>query len=410
MNDPYANALVQLQEVSSLLNLSPSTVEILSTPNRLVTLSFPVLMDDGSVAVFTGFRSQHNNARGPYKGGIRFHPQVSESEVKALSMWMTWKCAIANIPYGGGKGGVIVDPKKLSSSELERVARAYIQGIAPIIGEDTDIPAPDVNTDGKVMDWMLSEYEKVLGKPSKATFTGKQIAHGGSQGRTEATGYGGVYVLNRLIELLGKQRTGLRVAIQGFGNVGSYFAKAAFDAGYTVVALSDSKGGIQRSEGIDPYKAEAHKKSTGSLSGFEGTTEVSNEALLEMKVDVLVPSALENVITQENVAKLQCSIIIEMANGPVVPQVDEYLHEHGILSVPDVLANSGGVTVSYFEWVQNKEGSSWSKEEVLAKLEETITVATNEAYAMKEKHSVTMRMGAYLNGVARVASALEKSL
>lgn len=410
MNDPYANALVQLQEVASLLELRPSTVAILSTPNRLATVSFPVTMDDGSVAVFTGYRSQHSNARGPYKGGIRFHPQVSESEVKALSMWMTWKCAIANIPYGGGKGGVIVDPKKLSARELESVARAYIQRIAPIIGEDTDIPAPDVNTDGKVMDWMLSEYEKFLGKPSKATFTGKPIEHGGSQGRTEATGYGGVFVLNRLVELLGKKREGLTVAIQGFGNVGSYFAKAAFDAGYTVVALSDSKGAIQRLEGIDPYKAEAHKNTTGSLSGFDGTSELTNEELLEMKVDVLVPSALENVITQENVSKLQCSIIIEMANGPVVPQVDEYLMEHGILSVPDVLANSGGVTVSYFEWVQNKEGSSWSKEEVLSKLEETITVATNEAYAMKEQHAVTMRMGAYMNGVARVASALEKSL
>ncbi|HSW89548.1 MAG TPA: Glu/Leu/Phe/Val dehydrogenase [Patescibacteria group bacterium] len=405
MTDPFVSAQTQLQELAAILQLDPNIVARLREPERIVKLALAVKMDDGHTKMFTGYRSQHNNARGPYKGGIRFHPQVSESEVKALSMWMTWKCAIANIPYGGGKGGVIVDPKTLSASELERLCRAYARGIADVIGEEKDVPAPDVNTGSKEMEWMLDEYQKVSGSKSTATFTGKSIEHGGSQGRTEATGFGGVYILN---ELLKSENISNKVtlAIQGIGNVGSYFAFAAFDAGHKVVALSDSSSAIYSESGINPHEALEFKKTNKTLAGFPGTKSITGEELLRLKVDVLVPSALEGVITKEVAQSVQCTYIIEMANGPVVPDADPVLHERGIISVPDVLSNSGGVTVSYFEWVQDREGKFWTKDEVLAKLQERIRDGFAAAYSATKKYSTTMRMGAYVSAVERVVTAM----
>lgn len=406
MTDPFSNAQAQVRQLASIVKLDKNKVEELLVPRKLITLSLPVKMDDGGTRLFLGFRSQHSNARGPYKGGIRFHKNVSESEVKALSMWMTWKCAIADIPYGGSKGGVVVDPRTLSKTELERLSRVYAKAIADDIGEDRDVPAPDVNTDGQVMAWMLDEYETVIGKKSPATFTGKPLDLGGSQGRTEATGYGGVYVLNALMEHEGKKGKTMTVAVQGIGNVGSYFALKAQEEGYRVVALSDSKGGIFAGGGLDPQKVLQYKQAKGTLAGFPGAKEISNEELLRLAVDVLIPSALENVINADNASEIAASYIIEMANGPVTPEADKILFERGILSVPDVLANSGGVTVSYFEWVQNKENSYWSKEEVLEKLKTKITTAFEQAYTSTKKLNVNMRMGTYALAVAKVVEAM----
>lgn len=414
MTDPFSNATKQLEEVAQILKLDDLTLRRLKIPNRVVHVAIPVEMDNGQVHTFIGFRSQHNNARGPYKGGIRYHVGVSESEVKALSMWMTWKCAIADIPYGGGKGGIIVnpkidpkDPRALSQGEVERLSRAYVRAIADVIGEDKDVPAPDVNTDGQIMSWMLDEYEKIIEKKSPATFTGKPIELGGSQGRTEATGYGGVFVLNALMEKEGKDPSKTSVAIQGIGNVGSYFALKAYEEGYTIVALSDSRTALYNTDGLDPKKVLAYKKEHGTLSGFEGAKEITNEELLLLTVDVLVPSALENVITEKNADKVNARYIIEMANGPVTPEADEILFKKGVLSVPDVLANSGGVTVSYFEWVQNKEGSVWSKDDVLGKLREKITTAFDQSYTSMKNLRVNMRMGTYALAVKKVVDAMK---
>jgi len=363
-----------------------------------------VLMDSGELKMFTGYRSQHNNALGAYKGGIRFHPNVSESEVKALSMWMSWKCAAVDLPLGGGKGGIIVDPKNLSTSELEKLSRGYVGAIYEIIGEDRDVPAPDVNTDGRIMQWMLAEYESLLGKKSPATFTGKPISAGGSEGRTEATGYGGVYVLQALLSREAKSAP-QTIAIQGYGNVGYHFAELAFDLGHKIIALSDSQGGIFNSDGIDPRMAMAYKEKTGHLAGHAGAQEITNEDLLELEADVLVPSALENVITADNAAKVKAHYIIEMANGPVTPDADKILFEKRIISVPDIVANAGGVTVSYFEWWQNKHSERWSKQDVLEQLKSKITKAFMDSYDKMRKLQVPLRTAAYAIAVERVAQA-----
>lgn len=405
MNDPFTSSQAQLKEVASLINLPADDLNRLLEPERILTVQIPVRMDDGHTQMFTGYRSQHNNARGPYKGGIRFHPNVSLSEVKALSMWMTWKCAIADIPFGGGKAGVIVDPKKLSATELENLTRGFGDKIAAIIGEDIDVPAPDVNTDGRIMNWMRESYEKSIGRKAPASFTGKAIEEGGSEGRTEATGYGGVYVLNRLFEKQGKVHDGVSIAIQGIGNVGSYFAMKAKTDGYTIVALSDSKVALYEPKGLDPEAVFAYKKEHGSLSGF-GCSEITPDDLLLLDVDVLVPAALEAVITEANAEKIQAKVIIEMANGPVTPEADVILKNRGIISVPDVLANSGGVTVSYFEWYQNKHDEHWNKEDVLKKLQETITTAFDHCYEKTNELNVTMRMGAYAVAVDKVVKAI----
>lgn len=411
MNNPYDNAKQQLEKIAEILKIDRDIIERLAVPDRLAIVSINVLMDDGKTRIFKGFRSQHNNALGPYKGGIRFHPMVCEDEVKALSMWMSWKCGIADIPYGGAKGGISVDPKTLSAGELERLSRGFIRKIYEIIGEDKDVPAPDMNTDGRIMGWMLDEYNKLTGRNSLATFTGKNVAEGGSEGRTEATGYGGVYVMEQLLnaEKFKKDKKDTTLAIQGFGNVGYYFVELAYSLGYKVVALSDSKGGIYNNEGIDPVDAMKFKKKSGKLQGMPGTKNITNEELLELDVDILAPSAMENVITEKNAGKISAKYIIEMANGPVTPEADEILYKHGIISVPDVLANSGGVTVSYFEWVQNRSLKYWSKEDVLDKLKVNITKAFDQIYEMMKKKKINMRMAGYAVAVDKIVKGIQNN-
>ena len=412
-NDPYKNAVAQLEQIAQILKLEKKVVARLSVPDKVYKTNLQIKMDNGTTKKFQAYRSEHNNSKGPYKGGIRYHPGVSESEVKALSMWMTWKCSVASLPYGGGKGGIVVDPTKLSKSELERLSRAYGKWAVAFAGPWTDVPAPDVNTDGQIMAWMVDEIEKSKTAKErmmvnwKATFTGKPIAIGGSQGREEATGMGGFYTLENLVAKLGKKKKDVTVAVQGMGNVGFWFAKLASEAGYRIVAISDSRGGVYRKEGLDIPAALAFKKKNGVVQGMPGTKKISNEELLLLPVTVLVPAALENVITGEVAKALQAQAIVEMANGPVTPEADAVLSKRGILSVPDVLSNSGGVTVSYFEWVQNLHGAVWEKEEVLAKLKFVMDRAFREMWEKYTSLKVNLRMAAYANAVARVVEAMK---
>lgn len=407
MSNPYKNAVSQLKQVAKLLDLDQEVVEVLSKPNKLLKTELEVKMDDGRVQKFQAFRSQHNNAVGPYKGGIRFHPQVSEDEVRALSMWMTWKCSVVGIPYGGGKGGVIVDPKKLSESELERLSRAYIRFIADDIGAWKDVPAPDVNTNSQIMAWMLNEYENIKGKKEPGVLTGKPVELGGSLGRTEATGLGGFYVLEKLTEVKSLKRKEITIAVQGIGNVGYWFADFASNAGYKVVAISDSRGGIYNKDGLHTEKILNYKNENGTLKGYEGAEEISNDDLLKLDVDVLVPAALENVITKDNANEIKAKYIIEMANGPVTPEADEILFKKNIISIPDVLANAGGVTTSYFEWVQNNMGYYWKKEEVFEKLKEIMDKAFMDVWTRFNEKEISLRMAAYMGAVERVVKAMK---
>jgi glutamate dehydrogenase/leucine dehydrogenase len=388
-------------------------------------------MDNGKTKTFQAFRSQHNNALGPYKGGIRFHQNVSESEVKALALWMAIKCAIAGIPYGGGKGGVIVNPKELSKPELERLSRAYVHLVADHIGVNKDVPAPDVNTTPEIMAWMLDEYENIVGHHEPGVFTGKPLEIGGSQGRTKATGYGGVIALNHLLDslksagVLNKPKSQISIAVQGFGNVGYYFAKIASDQGYRVVAVSDSRGAIYVEKGMDPEATLECKQDKGSLHEcycvdgvcrLDGGKAISNDEILELDVDILVPAALENVITKENAPKVKAKVIVEMANGPLTSEAAAYFAKKGVYVLPDVFANSGGVTVSYLEWVQNRMGYYWSEAEVDEKLEGLMKNAFTNMWTMyerlssggegkKAKKSVTLREAAYLCAVERIIKA-----
>jgi glutamate dehydrogenase/leucine dehydrogenase len=405
-NQQYENAKAQLSRVNQYLNLDEQTLSRLMVPDRFVEVNFPVVMENGGVKVFRGFRSQHNNALGPYKGGLRFSPEVSEEEVKALSMWMTWKCAVVDIPFGGGKGGVIVDTKALTEGELERLSKAFAARIADLIGENKDVPAPDMYTNGQIMAWMLEEYQKVTGLKSNAVFTDKPVEMGGSEGRTEATGQGGVFVLEELSKMEGLEPSRTRVAVQGIGNVGYYFAKLVREMGFKIVAISDSRGGIYSEEGIDVEEALAYKETNGSLQGYQKAKEISNEELLELEVEVLVPAAVENVIMEGNAEKIKAKYIIEMANGPVDPRADLILFKRGIRSVPDVLANAGGVTVSYFEWYQNMHQENWSKEEVTDKLRPIMGQAFKSVWEIAKEHQVDLRMGAYILAVKRVVEKL----
>lgn len=406
MSSPFVNAQEQLRKAAGILKLDENTLNVLSWPDRVLKFHIPVKMDNGNIRVFEGFRSQHNNARGPYKGGVRFHPAVCEDEVKALSTWMTWNSAVTGIPYGGGKGGVVVDPKELSKNELERLSRGYIQKIAGIIGPDTDIPAPDVNTDGQIMAWFVDEYNKIKGQELNATFTGKPLILGGSLGREKATGLGVVYCLEALATELKFKPEKTTIAVQGIGNVGYWFAKLAADRGYKIVAISDSKGAVYDKNGINPVQVHEYKEKNGSLKGYKGNA-ITNEELLELEVDILVPAALENVITIDNAGSIKAKYILEAANGPVTPEADRILYKNGIISVPDILANSGGVTVSYFEWVQNRMGYYWSEEEVDLKLEKLVKEAFNATYKLMKQHKVDMRMGAYVLAVQRVVDAMK---
>ena len=414
MHDSFKNSVTQISRAAELLCdsaeklcLAPEMLGRILEPQRLVKVHFPVLMDNGMTRTFLGFRSQHNNVRGPYKGGLRFSPEVSESEVKALSSLMTWKCAVADIPFGGGKGGVAVDAKSLSKGELERLSRAFARAIADVIGPEKDVPAPDMYTTAEIMDWMADEYEKITGDKSKASFTGKTIGNGGSEGRTEATGFGGAFIMRELAKKKNLNIKNTTVAIQGLGNVGHYFALKAHEYGFKIVALSDSKGGVYAKDGLVPQKIIDHKKNHGGLASVESVEHISNKELLGLPVDILVPAALENVITGENAGNIKAKYIIEMANSPLTPEADEIFSEKGVIFVPDILANSGGVTVSYFEWYQNMHNEKWTKDDVLEKLEAKMDKAFDDCYQMMEEHDTDMRTAAYMLAIKKVTDAMK---
>jgi glutamate dehydrogenase (NAD(P)+) len=362
-------------------------------------------MDNGQVKVFQGYRVQHNVARGPAKGGIRYHPNVTLDEVKALAMWMTWKTATANIPFGGAKGGIICDAKRMSKAELERMTRRYCAEILPIVGPDKDIPAPDVYTDAQTMAWFMDTYSAAVGHSEFACVTGKPISLGGSEGRNEATARGCLFVVEEACKVKKMNLRGATVAIQGFGNAGSIAARLFTEKKAKVIAISDSRGGVHNSRGIDPYKAARYKERSGTVVGMPGTSRISNEDLLTMKCDILIPAALETVITLNNADQIKAKIVAEAANGPTTPHADEALAKRGIMVLPDVLANSGGVTTSYFEWVQDLQGFFWSEAEVNAKLETVMRRAFQEVHETSRKNHVHMRTGAYMLAVGRVADA-----
>lgn len=416
--NPFENALNQLERALKYLSLSQAQIARLKNPEKVISVTFPVKMDDGNIELFHGFRVQHSSLLGPYKGGIRFHPQVNMDEVRALAFWMAIKCAVVGIPMGGGKGGIEVDPKNLSVSELERLSRSYVRSIASDIGPHTDVPAPDVNTTPQIMRWMVEEYIAIRDSKFKiknekeksmlmATFTGKPLDFGGSEGRTEATGKGGYHVLLSLlskIKMKGKYGEKLTVAVQGFGNVGFYIAKFLHEYGMRVVAISDSLGGVVvediSKESIDPEKALALKKEKGSFKSMGKS--ISNEELLELPVDILVPAALENQIMRENARKIHAAIILEMANGPTTSEADEILFQRNIPVVPDVLANSGGVTVSCFEWEQNLNAEHWSFQDVSKKLQEKMNVAFDAVWVVSQEKKVNLRTAAYIVAIKRM--------
>jgi len=404
--NPFQVALKQLEEAAKILNLDKGMFDVLSHPKRVLTVSIPVKMDDGSMRVFTGYRSQHNDARGPYKGGIRYHPDVTLDEVKALSMWMTWKCAIADIPYGGGKGGIICNPKEMSENELERMTRRFAYMISDIIGPHTDIPAPDVYTGGKEMAWIMDTYSALKGNfVQPELITGKPIPIGGSLGRNEATGRGLAYTVREAAKELGINMKESTIVVQGFGNAGQFSSKLVQDQGGKVIAASDTQGAIINSEGISADALMKHKKETGSVVGFDGSRSISNEELLQTECTILIPAALENQITKNNVGKIKAKIVAEAANGPTTPEADEVLYKNGILVIPDILANGGGVTVSYFEWLQNLRRDYWTEDEVNNRLDKNITKSFHDVYDAHKKYNVDMRKAATLLAINRVAEA-----
>ncbi len=432
--DPHVSAVKQLEAVATILRplyadtaTFDKAITKLKQPDRVLQTKLKIKLDSGEIAEFQAYRSQHNNARGPYKGGIRFHQDVTEAEVKALSTWMTWKCAVTGIPYGGGKGGIIVDPKKLSVNELERLSRAYSHWLVDWIGPWADVPAPDVNTTGQIMAWMVDEYQQIqtarlqagqgaMQANPLASFTGKPLGLGGSEGREEATGLAGVYVLVQLAKKLGFTRhQDMSIAIQGFGNVGYWFAYHADQLGFKVVAVSDSKGAVYLPEGLDPARTLACKRESGKLGdclcdstgcSLHHGKVITNAELLTLPMDVLVPAALENVITAENAGQIQAKAVLEMANGPTTPEADEILAHRGIEMIPDVLANAGGVTTSYFEWVQNLQGYAWPKAEVLAKLQALMEKSFEEMWQIKTAQKLPGRLATYTTAVKRVVDAM----
>jgi glutamate dehydrogenase (NAD(P)+) len=403
--NPYGLAKQQLQNVATAFDIEENLVTVLSECKKAVEVAIPTQMDDGSMRVFEGYRVTHNIARGPSKGGIRYHPDVTLDEVKALAMWMTWKCALMNIPFGGAKGGVVCNPKLLSRRELERMTRRYTSEIINEIGPERDIPAPDVGTDASVMAWIFDTYSMNKGHSVLGVVTGKPVEIGGSLGREEATARGGLYCLR---EALRKQRLAERdvtVAIQGFGNVGSYLAKFLAEDGATVVAISDTSAALYNPDGIDVAAAIAHKRATGELAGLDGAEEIADEDLITLECDVLAPCALEQVITADNADRVKARVVLEGANGPTTPAADEILDDRGIVVLPDVLANAGGVVVSYFEWVQGLQEYFWKETEVNAKLNDIVTRAFNETWNVAQTRKVSIRLAAYGLAVRRVAEA-----
>ncbi len=403
----FEMAQAQLDEAASILNLDSGIHAILREPMREFHISIPVKMDDGQTKVFKGFRVQYNNARGPFKGGIRFHPEETIDVVRALAAWMTWKCATVDIPLGGGKGGVICNPKEMSLGELERLSRGYIDAIWEFIGPDRDIPAPDVYTNPQIMGWMMDEYSKLRGYCTPGVITGKPLAVGGSLGRGDATARGGVYTIIEAAKHLNIDLSTVTVAIQGYGNAGSNAALILHDMlGCKIVAVSDTKGGIYNQQGLDPHQLLQHKTETGSVINFPQAENISNAELLELKADILCPAGLETVLTEKNAPRIKARIVAELANGPTTPEADEILYHNGVFSIPDFLCNAGGVTVSYFEWVQSLNRYYWDEEEVHQRLGKIMTKAFQAVLAESLNRKVSMRLAAYIIAVARVAEAM----
>jgi len=400
-------ALEQLRTAAEKLELDPGIHEMLKQPKRSLIVSISIKMDNGKIGVFTGCRVQHNGARGPFKGGIRYHPNVTVEEVTALAMWMTWKCAVIDIPYGGAKGGVCCNPKEMSMGELERLTRRYTTMLLDIIGPYRDVPAPDVYTDAQTMAWIMDTYSQFKGYSVPECVTGKPLSIGGSEGRTEATSRGVVICAREAAKKLRVKLKGATVAVQGYGNVGWNAAKIAHKMGCKIVAVSDSTGGIYCKKGLNPYKVYQHKIKTGSVTNFKGCRNITNKELIETKCDILIPAALENQITKANADKVKARIVAEGANGPTTPEADRALYEKGVFLVPDILANSGGVTVSYFEWVQNLTREHWTLREVNRKLEDKMVKAFNDVYKLAKKEKSDMRMAALMVGVGRVADAIK---
>jgi glutamate dehydrogenase (NAD(P)+) len=408
LENPFENSRKQLAKCAAILGLDESVHEMLRHPMRELRVTLPVRMDDGSIKVFEGFRIQYNDARGPTKGGIRFHPEENIDTVRALAAWMTWKCAVVDIPLGGGKGGVICNPKEMSDGELERLSRKYISSIAQIIGPRKDVPAPDVYTNPKIMAWMVDEFSKISSFNQPGVVTGKPLTMGGSLGRGDATARGGLYTIREAAKVLGIELKDAKIAIQGYGNAGYYAAKLAKELfGCKIVAVSDSRGGVMNMDGIDPEVVNQHKAKTGSVTGLPNTTPISNEAILELDVDVLIPAALENVITEKNAHKVNAKIVAELANGPTTPAADEILFQRGIHVIPDFLCNAGGVTVSYFEMVQNFYMYYWSEIRVHTRLDRKMTEAYKAVYAASQKYNIDMRTAAYVVAIERVVTAMK---
>lgn len=404
---PYDMAVEQLEKCAKIMDLDPNALEILRYPNRVLSVYIPVRMDNGKIKVFRGYRSQHNNALGPYKGGIRYHPDVTIEEVMALSMWMTWKCSVAGIPLGGGKGGIVCNPKEMSVGEIERLSRGYFAAISRIVGDKEDIPAPDVNTSGREMAWFMDEYSKYSGHNVPGVVTGKPLDIGGSEGRTEATGRGLWVTVCEAAKKRGINLKNATAAVQGFGNVGLYSALFLSSSGTKIVAVSDSKGGIYNKDGLNVKAVADFKAKTGSVVNFPGAESITNEELLETTCDILIPAALENQINASNADKINAKLVAEGANGPIAPDADEILFQKGIMVIPDILANAGGVSTSYFEWVQNLQNYYWTLDEVRTKLDSLMVKAFNNVYEKASKHKIDMRMGAYVCAVDRVVKAMK---
>jgi glutamate dehydrogenase (NAD(P)+) len=406
--NPFVVAQKQLAQCAKILNLDPGVQAILNVPSRELHVSIPVKMDDGSLKVFQGFRVQYNDAKGPCKGGIRFHPEETIDTVRALAAWMTWKCSLLDLPLGGGKGGVICNPKELSQGELERLSRAYINQVGRIIGPDKDIPAPDVYTTPQIMAWMMDEYSKSAGKNQFGLLTGKPLAIGGSKGRGDATARGGLYTVREAAQELGIDLSKATIAVQGFGNAGynaAYLAQEMFGA--KVVAVSDSQGCILSDDGIDAQKVSSHKTKTSTVCNFPGAQSISDEELLALDVDILIPAALEGVITADNASSIRAKIVAELANGPTTPDADAILYKNGVHLIPDFLCNAGGVTVSYFEMVQNFYMYYWEEAEVYKRLDQKMTTAYHAVLDTSKKYKVNMRQAAYVVAVERVVEAMK---
>jgi len=406
MQNPFQNAMTQLDKVSKIKNFGDDFIARLREPNRDIRISIPVKMDNGGVKIFEGYRVEYNNALGPYKGGIRYHPLTEINEVKALAFWMTLKCAVAGIPMGGGKGGITVLPKDLSKGELERLSRGWVRGLSDVLGPHKDVPAPDVNTTPEIMAWMADEFEKITGDKTKATFTGKPIEMGGSEGRGPATGLGGFYVFETLREKIGLPKK-CKIVIQGFGNVGGNAARIFTENGHIVVAVSDSKSAIFKTDGLDLEKVEIHKKNTGALKDFPDAKNITNMELLEIPCDLLIPAAFENVITDDNADKIKAKAILELANGPITPEADEILFKKNIPVIPDILANSGGVTVSYFEWEQNLKKEHWTEKEVFKKLKLMMEEASEKTLEKAKESNTSLRMGAFILALERIKNKMQ---